>query len=422
MKPDLRNRRIGPAGILLIVLLMLAAAWNWWPVGDHVRLTPLATPAAADARLPRFAAIPGGGAILSWVEPDGDGHVLKFGVLRDGQWLRQGTVASGQGWFVNWSDFPSVVAVKGDFWVAHWLVSQPGGQVYDYDIALAVSSDAGRSWREIGPPHRDGTAAEHGFAVIFTDRDAAGIVWLDGREYFEPAQRAFNPGKSGNFALRFTRIFADGSMAPEQVLDDNTCTCCWPAVASLPTGSIVAWRGRTDGEIRDNRIAVLHDGAWSKPAGLGGEQWKIAGCPVNGPALAARENQVLAAWFTAADDRPRVRAALSADGGQSFAPAFDLDDRRPLGRIAALWLDDSHALVSWMAAPRDEKTSALVVRSIDRDGGTGSSIRLEALSAGRDSGVPQMLRDGARVYFAWTDKAPQFGIRAGYIPVSALLP
>lgn len=402
------------AALLAISLIVVAL----YPGEAAIKVEEMKSPASSAARLPRLTAAPGGGAIMSWVEPDGDEHVLKYALLKDGRWQRDGVVAQGQGWFVNWSDFPSVVAIDDAFWLAHWLVKQPGADTYDYDIALAISNDAGMSWRQIGSPHRDGKAAEHGFVSIFPDRGAAGLIWLDGRDFAvhhaSDGHEGHHDSHSGNFALMYTRVLADGSMEAEQVVDDNTCTCCWTAVASVPDGTVAAWRGRTDDEIRDNRVARLVDGTWTASQSVGDEQWKIAGCPVNGPALAARENRVLAAWFTAEGDRPRVRAAISNNGGQTFSLPVDLDDQRPLGRIDALWLDDDRALVSWMAKP-GKKTAKLVARIIDTSGQVREVTSLGKLSSGRDSGVPQMVRDGDHVYLAWTKPQPGFGIAVGLI-------
>ncbi|MGB7988347.1 MAG: hypothetical protein WCF44_03070, partial [Candidatus Methylophosphatis roskildensis] len=106
----------------------------------------IANPAAAGARLPRLTALPGGGVLMSWVETTLAGSALKFAILHDGRWTRTGEVARGSNWFLNWADFPSVVAIDETFWIAHWLVGHPGGRSYDYDIAISLSNDAGASW------------------------------------------------------------------------------------------------------------------------------------------------------------------------------------------------------------------------------------------------------------------------------------
>lgn len=379
------------------------------------------TPAKAGARLPSLSASPQQGVLMSWVEPLAGGHVLKFGVYQNGQWSRSGKVAHGNNWFVNWADMPSVVAMDAQFWVAHWLVRQRGGKSYDYDIVTSVSNDAGLTWSQPKSPHQDGVAAEHGFASMFPAGRGAGMVWLDGREYVKAEDKAKYPEKSGHFTLRYARIERDGSIGKETVVDDNTCTCCWTSVAVTPAGAIAAWRGRTDDEIRDNRVAVLRDGAWSAPKPLGEEGWHIAGCPVNGPSIVARGMLVVAAWFTAEGDRPRVRAAFSKDGGQSFGKPIEIDDVSPLGRIGLVWRDDDTAIISWMAAANTStKKSSLALRAIHPNGSHGPITHVAEVSAGRDTGVPQMMADDKGLMLAWTDPSPNYGIRTAHVSWDSL--
>lgn len=373
------------------------------------------------SRLPRLRTLPNGDVLMSWVEPKNEGHVLKFAVLHKGRWIKQGEVAQGENWFLNWADYPSVVAIDNQFWVAHWLVKQQGGKTFDYDIALAISNDAGLTWREIGHPHNDGTAAEHGFATIFPVEGDAGIVWLDGRDYVKKTDIAKHPEKSGNFNLRYTRIHRDGSMDNEQVIDNNTCTCCWTSVTVTSAGPVVAWRGRTDAEIRDNRVSLLQNGKWSSPMPLGAEGWKIEGCPVNGPAIAARGMQVVAAWFSAEGDRPRVRVAFSNDGGKSFGKPIEVDDVAPLGRIGLVWQDGKTVAISWMTvADAVTKKSSLALRKIDVDGSLGVIKRVIDISPGRDTGVPQMISTDKGLVLAWTDVAPTHGVRTALVDWNSL--
>jgi hypothetical protein len=373
-------------------------------------------PETAGSRLPRLRTLSNGDVLMSWVEPKDKSHALKFGVLHQGSWVKRGEVAQGANWFINWADYPSVVAINDKFWMAHWLVKKQGGKAYDYDIALAISNDAGLTWREIGPPHRDGTAAEHGFAVIFPIDGDAGIIWLDGRDYVKKADLVKYPEKSGNFNLRYTRIHRDGNMEPEQVIDNNTCTCCWPSVAISSAGPVAAWRGRTDAEIRDNNISLLRHNKWTVPAPLGAEGWNIEGCPVNGPAVASRGLQVAAAWFSAEGDRPRIRAAFSNDGGKSFNQPILIDEAAPIGRIGLVWRDNNTAVISWMTAPSiTSRKSSLALRTLGVDGSLGTIKIITDVNAGRDTGLPQMVSNDAGIMLAWTDMAPQYGVRTAFV-------
>ena len=381
----------------------------------------ISSPALAGSRLPRLRALPNGDVLMSWVESSADGHALKFGVLHDGAWTRKGEVARGANWFVNWSDFPSVVAIDANFWMAHWLVKQQGGKTFDYDVATSISNDAGLTWTTPRTPHRDGATAEHGFAAIFPVKGDAGIVWLDGRDYVKKEERAKYPEKSGNFNLRYTRIHRDGTMDAEQVVDNNTCTCCWPSVAVASTGPVAVWRGRTDAEIRDNQVSILQNDKWSAPSPLGAEGWNIEGCPVNGPAIAARGMQVVAAWFSAEGDSPRVRVAFSKDGGKNFGKPIKVDDTAPLGRIGLVWQDDKAAVVSWMtAADAITKKSSLVLRRIDVSGSLSIVKRIVDISPGRDTGVPQMISADKGLVLAWTDIAPTYGVRTVLVDWNSL--
>lgn len=372
--------------------------------------------AGAGARLPRFVSHPDGGCVLSWVEPVNGGHALRCAYLDAQGWRAATEVARGTHWFINWIDFPSVVPIDRDFWLAHWLERSAGGGKYDYDIVLALSNDGGRAWRRAGRPHASDVPAEYGFVSIFADGDAAGIVWLDGRDYVKSSERHLHPEKSGRFALRYTQVAREGHIQPDRVLDGNVCTCCQTAAASAEGVPLIAYRARTDAEVRDIKLVRRVAGAWTAPADLGAEGWTIAACPTNGPALAARGKRVVAAWFTAADDRPRVRAAISADGGAAWGEAVDLDARLPLGRVGAAWLDEDRVAVSWLGAPQQQR-APLFVALLDGQGRELARGTIAQVPASRDSGIPQITAYRGRLLAAWTESGPQFGVRVTEVAV-----
>src|SRR5690606_7437425 len=78
------------------------------------------------------------------------------------------------------------------------------------------------------------------------------------------------------------------------------------------------------GEIRDIRIVRFDGQAWTPPRPVHADGWHFAGCPVNGPAVAAQGPRVWVAWYTEAGGWPELRAAVSQDGGDSFAAPVTL--------------------------------------------------------------------------------------------------
>lgn len=369
----------------------------------------LSSPAAPGSAQPNLAAA-GERVYLSWLEPQGEEHALRFSVLEDGSWSAPLTVARGANFFVNWADFPSLVALLDGTLAAHWLVRN-GPRSYDYDVHIALSSDGGRSWSPAVVPHRDGTHSEHGFVSLFhAPEGELGAVWLDGRETVTAeAEGHEGHGSGGSMRLQYTTVRADGALGPEVLLDDRTCECCQTAAAVTAQGPVVVYRDRSPEEIRDIYVVRRTGGSWSQPKPVHRDGWEINGCPVNGPAIAAAGDRVAVAWFTAAQEWPRVQVAFSEDAGASFGSPLRVDDGDPVGRASVVWLDDGSVLVSWLE--RSGEDAAVRVRRVQRGGESGPPVTVAASSAARASGFPRMLRVGDEVIFAWTDPGPTGGVR-----------
>jgi len=374
-------------------------------------ISELAAPAATGSAEPHFALGADDQLVMSWLEPDGSEYVLKYAELDAGhaQWGPAATVARGSNWVVNPSDFPSVQPITSEAWIAHWLVSSSTSQ-FAYDIAIATSNDGGRNWGEPRLLNDDGTDAEHGFVSLFPWDDDIGAVWLDGRELAqfhdqEPTAPEIETAPVGT-NLRYARLALDGSVIDQGVIDGLVCDCCQTEVAVTDRGPLVVYRDRSPDEIRD--IAVRgHDGsAWTQAVQLGPDHWQIEGCPVNGPAIAVRGNDVAVAWFTAAEDQPRVRLARSDDLGASFQAPVDIDTVGSFGQVDVLIGGDGEVIVSWWRRSATGGTQ-LSVRRIDAAGGLGEIQAIATSTASRPLDVPQMARVGNRIVFAWTEFGDQ---------------
>jgi hypothetical protein len=283
-------------------------------------------------------------------------------------------------------------------WFAHWLRLQPDSRGA-YDIATAVSADAGASWTAAAQMNEDATEAEHGFVSSFAWNEQIAAFWLDGREL---ANWSFDePDALLGVSLRLARYANDGSVLSREIADALVCDCCQPDTAMTDAGPIVIYRDRTEAEIRDVVVRRHVGGGWSEPIGVGNEGWHIEGCPVNGPVVAARGTEVVAAWFTAANGHSRVRFARSDDAGASFAAALDIETRGALGQPAIVLDANGRALVSWWRRGTDGGID-LMLRRVGRDGVSDEPLLIGHEAVGQPVTVPQLVTIDDDYLIAWT--------------------
>lgn len=359
-------------------------------------LDTIASPASAGSAEPNLTVGPDGRVYLTWIEPAADSaHALRMAAHGAEGWSAPVTIASGRHWFVNWADFPSLVALPNGRLAAHWL-QRSGEGTYAYDVRIAQSFDGGVTWSAGVVPHRDGTESEHGFASLFPIGDALGAIWLDGRKYARP-----EGARKDEMTLAFTTLARDDTLGAERRVDDRICDCCQTSAAITARGPVVVYRDRSPDEIRDIAIVRFVDGAWSEPRLVHADGWKIAACPVNGPAVAARGDHVAVAWFAAPNDSARVQVAFSSDAGATFGTPARVDAGAPAGRVDVELDDDGAAYVSWIERSGGD-IAEVRVRRVDPDGTPGPVTAIARSSAARASGFPRMARAGRDLWFAWT--------------------
>lgn len=365
--------------------------------------TPWPLPAPDGAAQPDLVAAPDGSLLLSWIEPEGDGHALRFARHDDDAWSAPRTIARGDDWFVNWADTPHIVATAdGALW-AHWL-RKSAAATYAYDVVLARSGDGGATWSSPLAVNDDGTPTEHGFASLWAaGPDSIGIAWLDGRETAGGHGGHGGGHGAGAMTLRTLRLDAALARHDETRLDASTCDCCQTSAALTADGLLLAYRDRTAEEVRDIAV-VSHDGArWSAPRIVHADDWTMPACPVNGPAVAARGNDAVVAWYTGAGGTPRVRTARSDDAGRTFTAPVELDaGAAVLGRVDVA-LDERGAWIAWLR--EDAAGQALrLVRLQGRSAEPGEAFDVTRVAGrGRGTGMPQLVSAGGRAHLVWTD-------------------
>lgn len=391
--------------LILLVLFFLGSCRHTMEVSDSdgPTFTEIPSPAGAGGE-PNLFVSADGQAYLSWIGyPNDSTDVLYFSKLESGQWGQAKKIAEGTNWFVNWADFPSLAVFHGqaDHLAAHWLQMSAEG-TYDYDVRIAQTSDGGKSWGAAFIPHSDGIAAEHGFVTLLPLENGRMLaVWLDGRNSKGHGNHdAGGHGHGGAMTLRSAEFDTSGQLYTETELDERVCDCCQTDAVLTDSGPIVIYRDRSEDDIRDISMVKYKNGAWTKPRPIYSDNWEIKGCPVNGPAIAAQGQSVAIAWYTAANNQPRVKVILSSDGGDSFTEPFVIDDGSPLGRVDVVWSGEKTAIVSWLEELPDGGEIRLA--KVTAEGKTGDSMIATKTGVSRQSGFPILERRGEEFLLVWT--------------------
>ncbi len=424
-----RAARHGAPGISLgaMALLVLGCAGgDYERDGGAAGRTALALAAvefegAPSSGMPHLVSAGAGRVLMSWLEPTGpDNWALRISARLDGAWTEPHTVIEQDAFFVNWADFPSVAVLEDGTLLAHWL-QKVADDSYAYHVFLSLSGDGGETWSEPVRVHDDQRPTEHGFVSIVPWEGGAALVWLDGREMNleatnpQNAVAADRPPDYGAMTLRARTISSDGALGEEWLLDERTCECCTTSLVRTGNGLVAAYRDRSAEEIRDIYITRFENGEWSAPVPMHDDGWEIPGCPVNGPQLAADGDRVAIAWFTAADDIPRVFVAFSEDGGRTWGEPVRVDEGRPLGRVDVELLADGSAAITWVETAAE--LPQILLRRIGANGDLEPALEITATSAARASGFPRMALVGSELLIAWTVPGPDGGVRVRSVKV-----
>jgi len=354
-------------------------------------------PISINSKYPNLTETDRGLAIV-WYEPIVEGHALKWSEFNGRSWSKPVIVTTGEEYFINWADFPSIFYNGKNHLVVHWL-EKNGDGTYDYVVKVSQSFDRGRSWSRPIIPHKDNKLGEHGFVSFFNaSNNKVGLVWLDGRNMMgEEHGHGY-----GQMNLYSTTIDKNGILGEEILLDDRVCECCPTSAVNIENDILVAYRDRSLSEIRNINLVRWNNSSWQKPHSLHNDNWKIAGCPVNGPKLAVTGNNVAAVWYTSPNENPIIYISFSKDGGKKFNSPIRVDNGNPIGRVDCIWLDSDRVLVSWMEM--GEKSTNVIFSTVYIENHKGSSKIVTQILPGRSSGHPVISRYRQNIFLAWTEE------------------
>jgi hypothetical protein len=192
------------------------------------------------------------------------------------------------------------------------------------------------------------------------------------------------------------------------------CDCCSTDAVLAADGSVVvAYRDRSESEIRDISASRLEPNGWTAERPIHRDGWKISACPVNGPAMAAAGDRMVVAWFTAPAEKRVVNVAFSEDGGATFGKPLRIDGGKPDGRVDVVLLDGGTAVVSWL------ERGKLQLGWVDASGLVGAPLTATTADRSRAGGFPRLALLGDLLFLAWTEPGEPSRIRTATLPSRA---
>ncbi len=405
---------------LIAAVFLFAAACGKVPVDAPVLTADLPPAAGPGASTPHLAAATDGTLWTSWMEPGVDSVWMLRVAHRPvgGAWSEPRTVIRDALLFANWADFPSVAVDANGRLIAHFLRRSSAGK-YSYGAWITTSTDSGLRWSAPQQLHRDTSTTEHGFAALVPQPDGSTFAaWLDGHAT-GGEQGAMNHGAMNQPAMSLGFGVIDSTLRVQRdtMLDLRTCDCCQVAGARTSAGALFAYRDRSEQEVRDIAVVRLENGKWTPPAIVHADGWVTRACPVNGPALSARDHTVAIAWFTNARDTAKVQLAFSADRGATWGAPVRIDDGQPIGRVDVEYLIDGSALVTWMERT-GKGTAEIRARRVAANGAKSKATVVTTTSDARPAGFPRLaVATGKGVYVIWRELTTPARLRMALLKV-----
>ena len=357
-------------------------------------------PLPPNTHLHRFSPAPAP-LVLSYVKSHTSRDEVRYVSHFGGNDWREtaGPIIASKKLFVNWADYPTLTPLRnaaGELeHLATWL-QYAGSGTYEYDIQTRRAGPGGSWTAPTKKLHDDEVLAEHGF--VSTSPLGPGniqLTWLDGRNTAAGGDHNHHGG--GAMTLRTKQLTAAGST----LLDDRVCDCCGTATVATDERVLVAYRDRSPEEVRDISFVTRPRGGtdWSAPRPVATDNWKIDGCPVNGPALAANASGDIAiAWYTGADEQPAIKFARYDASRGAFEAPLIVDGPNTHGRVDLQLADDGTAYLIGLSGLSPD-SAAITLWTLSPINDLIETRELRRITSGRREGFPHLrLAQGALFY------------------------
>ncbi|MFA5265848.1 MAG: hypothetical protein WC378_18665 [Opitutaceae bacterium] len=302
---------------------------------------------------------PDDSVVLAWVEQGGDGaqslRMAAYSALRSA-WSAPRTIASSSTLLhpVDGTELTLSADEAGRMAVA-WVGAAHSG-AKGSEVFATLSEDGGATWTKPQMLSAPGLSASQ---PSFAWRQGGGwlATWLEAS------------GETG-LQVCVREVGQAGILRPEGAVAHRAATT---AIASFPDGTdLIAFRAFRPDEGVDSWAIRRFENIWQAPQRLGRDG--LTGvAPARDPIrLSVSPPRIAAAWFTAADDEPRIVVASSPDAGARWTRASRTDLGHPVGAPDLVLLSDGSQLVAWIEGSGGDPSlpPGILVRRYSAGGGS----------------------------------------------------
>lgn len=311
---------------------------------------------------------------LLWADRPKDEIALRFSVLdaTAKKWSAPNTIIKDGGLFhlFEWPEAFPPVSLGGNGHAT--AVGFFGSAAHNLETAALFRQtvDGGKTWgrgEPLSPEHAEDIEA---VALVTLADNRVLAAWIDGRDYEKREQ---------NVMQLFARIL--GESGPDILIDSSVPRISQVSLTAFPDGgALLAYHGRTEDNLTTVRTARFRGQMWDDSKPLDNDVGRATG-----PRVASDGGRVAAAWFTAADNDPRVLASYSPDAGARFLMPLRIDNGKPAGHVDILILHDGALLVSWI-----ESDGSVWLRRVTPDFAPDAPVLLAPAGATSVNTVPRL--------------------------------
>lgn len=215
-----------------------------------------------------------------------------------------------------------VFSADGNIYAVYAARVEGQSNPYAARIEYLVSRDGGDRWTDYGSIHRDSTqeAGHDFFDAIALQDGRIGVSWLD-RSY-----------EKGGRPVHFAVTDSSGRFTYETVVDDYACECCRTALYERDGTIALLYRDikqTASGTVRDIHYSISEDNGRSfrERNVYSKDEWRVDGCPHNGPDVVALEDSLFATWFTAGSNKGLFYGELDYATGMIKRQLLDSEGR-----------------------------------------------------------------------------------------------